>query len=71
MTKRGRTIYVKKSKCDLSGLDCPSAGPHPNVRGMRRKCWGFHCTLLRQGAYVYKPTGEQLESLRARGCFYE
>jgi len=59
---RGKTIYIRKKDRDLSELDCPSAGPYPSITGMRKHYWG-NATLLKQGAYVYKPTKKQLKAL--------
>lgn len=32
----------------------PSAGPYPNITGMRNKYWGQDAYIIRCGAYVYK-----------------
>lgn len=32
----------------------PSAGPHPNIAGMRSKYWGRDSYILKCGAYAYK-----------------
>ena len=31
-----------------------SAGPHPNVTGMRARFWGANAAIVRHGAYIYK-----------------
>ena len=61
--ERGTTLHVRKKDYDMSGTDCPSAGPYPNITGMRNLYWGRECTLVKQGAYVYKPTPEQLNRI--------
>lgn len=33
--------------------DCPSAGPYPSVRGMRKHYWGYERDVVRHGAYCY------------------
>ena len=53
---KGKTFYLKKSERDLSNSNYPSAGPYPNIRGMREKYWGFNCDIAIQGAYIYKLT---------------
>lgn len=32
----------------------PSAGPYPNITGMRNKYWGQDAYVIRCGAYAYK-----------------
>ena len=32
----------------------PSAGPYPNIAGMRSKYWGRNAYILKCGAYAYK-----------------
>lgn len=32
----------------------PSAGPRPNITGMRNLYWGVDAPLIRVGVYVYK-----------------
>lgn len=32
----------------------PSAGPHPNIKGMRALYWGRDAYILKCGAYAYK-----------------
>lgn len=33
---------------------CPSAGPHPNITGMKKQFWGMDACCIKIGAYVYK-----------------
>lgn len=37
----------------LSALDIPSAGPHPNITGMRRLYYGLDARLVMCGPYLY------------------
>lgn len=32
----------------------PSAGPYPNIAGMRSKYWGRNAYILKCGVYAYK-----------------
>ena len=42
----------------MDNYDCPSAGPRPNIAGMRKLYWGYECDVVLQGAYAYKtPAG--------------
>ena len=55
---RGRTIYVRvrgrpEVVRDLSRRCIGSAGPYPNIRGMREKYWGMDALVIRAGAYAY------------------
>lgn len=36
----------------------PSAGPHPNITGMRSKYWGRDAYIIKCGAYAYKVDSE-------------
>lgn len=60
-----KTAYIRKKDYDMTSVNCPSAGPRPNVTGMRNKYWGKDALLVRQGAYVYKPNRRQCRSIRA------
>jgi len=42
----------RRYRVDLE--DYPSAGPNPNITGMRNLYWGKNAPLLKHGAYVYK-----------------
>lgn len=49
--------YVTKAQLKYHNIGLchyPSAGPNPNVTGMRKKYWGWDAALLRHGRYVYK-----------------
>lgn len=49
--------YATKARLNKAGVNLsiyPSAGPRPNVTGMKRKFWGLDATCIRHGAYVYK-----------------
>jgi hypothetical protein len=43
----GKTVYVPKSKVDLSDADIPSAGPFPSIAGMRKLFWGYDCDIAK------------------------
>ena len=52
-----KTLYLSKKEAerldiDLSGY--PSAGPRPNVSGMKKLFWGKDAYCIMQGQYVYK-----------------
>ena len=32
----------------------PSAGPHPNIKGMRKFYWGDGAYIIKCGTYAYK-----------------
>ena len=52
--KRYKTIYVKRRLAGKLGLDrFGSAGPHPNITGMKMLYWGMDAMCIRSGAYVY------------------
>lgn len=56
---KGKTIYVKVSEFGRylrnNGLTVrASAGPYPNITGMRNLYWGKDCTIIKSGAYIYK-----------------
>jgi len=51
------TMYIKKTIADLSNLNVPSAGPRPNITGMRNKYWGKDAVIALQGNYAYKVAG--------------
>ena len=55
---RGRTIYARiKDNRPLEKwlqANCEaSAGPYPNIAGMRQKYWGRACLIVRAGVYAY------------------
>lgn len=48
--------YVTRQQLKLAGVTLdrfPSAGPRPNVTGMKAKYWGKDALCIRHGAYVY------------------
>ena len=49
-----KTLYVKKSTCDLSNANVPNAGPRPCISGMRKQYWGRNAIVAIQGQYAYK-----------------
>lgn len=52
---------VKKEEITRKSIDLnvyPSAGPYPNVTGMKRLYWGKDAYCIRVGIYVYKVTEE-------------
>jgi len=52
---RYRTRYLSTRHPLAAQLDdCPSAGPHPNIAGMKNLYWGLDALCVRSGAYVYK-----------------
>lgn len=59
--KRGRTIILKKKSTPdaakwvrwLEEHCQASAGPHPNVCGMRNIYWGKQALIVKAGAYIY------------------
>ena len=57
-TKRGRTLILpagKKAKWDkwLDENCLASAGPYPNISGMREKHWGMPSLIVKSGIYIY------------------
>ena len=62
--KRGRTITVDKSWEKWLDANCiGSAGPRPNITGMRNLYCGKDALLYRCGQYIYnmgKDTGQTL-----------
>lgn len=57
MKKRGRYFSSPKEYERATGKrfteNCPSAGPHPNVSGMRKCFWGYDRDVVRKGNYCY------------------
>lgn len=49
-----KTMYITKREADLSKFNVPSAGPRPNVTGMRNLYWGKDAIIGMQGGYAYK-----------------
>lgn len=50
-----KTVTAQAVKAAGVNLDAfPSAGPHPNITGMKRLYWGLDAYCLRVGVYVYK-----------------
>lgn len=51
---RGQTIYVKVKDFHIySNRVTASAGPYPNIAGMR-KFWGHKGLIVKSGKYIYK-----------------
>lgn len=62
--KRHATITIKKDHPKARELgQFPSAGPHPNITGMKKLYWGEDAYCIRCGVYVYKVTKEFYENL--------
>lgn len=65
---RGRTVYVRiKGRPEierrLEADSIASAGPYPNIAGMRQKYWGKDCLIIKAGIYAYnmgKDTGQAI-----------
>lgn len=61
ITPRGRTIILKKKSTPDAAKwvrwleeHCEaSAGPHPNICGMRNIYWGRASLIVKAGAYIY------------------
>ena len=52
---RHATLTVKKEVGERLNLELfPSAGPYPNITGMKNLCWGKDALCVKCGAYVYK-----------------
>lgn len=50
-----RTKTIKKTSPFSSHLGkYPSAGPYPNITGMKKLYWGEDAYCVRCGVYVYK-----------------
>jgi len=52
-----KTMYITKNIADLSTFNVPSAGPRPNLTGMRSKYWGKDAIIGLQSGYAYKLAG--------------
>ena len=56
MGTRGITAYRRSTKGMQAWLDrncLASAGPYPNITGMREKYWGKNAQIVRCGRYIY------------------
>lgn len=54
-----KTVTKAQIKAHGISLDTfPSAGPRPNITGMKRMYWGKDALCLKVGTYVYKVTAE-------------
>lgn len=59
--KKGRTVYFSKRQVPNAAkwvlwLDkncLASAGPHPNICGMRNLYWGKEALIVKTGSYAY------------------
>lgn len=52
-----RTKTVKESELGRNGISLsvyPSAGPRPNITGMKKQFWGMDACCIKVGSYVYK-----------------
>jgi len=53
-TPRVKTVTKEEIKSKGINLDSfASAGPYPNVTGMKNKYWGKNAYCIRVGVYVY------------------
>ncbi|KKN78464.1 hypothetical protein LCGC14_0349960 [marine sediment metagenome] len=58
MVASGIKYLYLKTPDKVSGLsECPSAGPYPNISGMRKLYWGKDALIVKQGAYAYNVSG--------------
>lgn len=51
-----KTKYLTKKDAERLGIDLsiyPSAGPRPNITGMKRLYWGKDALCVKSGSYVY------------------
>ena len=55
MPRFKKTITIPSTKKNQDMLEkFPSAGPHPNITGMKKQFWGEDALCIRCGVYVYK-----------------
>ena len=62
-SKRGRTLILpsaKRAKWDkwLEENCMASAGPYPNISGMRERYWGLPALIVKSGIYIYLITSK-------------
>ena len=51
----GKYAYIKKNIFVEKILaQYPSAGPNPNIKGMRKLYWGDDACIIKCGSYAYK-----------------
>lgn len=48
-----RITAKQAARAGINLAQYPSAGPYPNVTGMRAKFWGRDAAILRVGRYIY------------------
>lgn len=56
-----RTKYLTEERAKSLGIDLsvyPSAGPNPNITGIKKLYWGKDAFCVKQGEYVYKVPAE-------------
>ena len=57
--RKHKTLYLSVKLGEIYGIDIfPSAGPNPNLTGMKILYWGIDAFCVRCGRYVYKVTEE-------------
>lgn len=57
------TPYIKATAHNKNLLNgCPSAGPYPNITGMRR-IWGKNAIIVKCGVYIYNVSYETYKKL--------
>lgn len=57
MRAKYATITIPVSQGKQIGIiegPFPSAGPYPNITGMKQKYWGMDAMCVKCGTYVYK-----------------
>ncbi len=54
ITEERTYAYISARVCNLHTANLPSAGPRPNITGMRAKFWGSKAIIVKQGQYAYK-----------------
>ena len=57
---KGKTkyIFVDTAERFKLGDKFPSAGPRPNITGMRNNYWGEHALIIKAGIYIYNLTSD-------------
>lgn len=52
-----KTVTISQEKAEQMGItkrNFASAGPYPNITGMKEKYWGLDALCVKCGPYVYK-----------------
>lgn len=61
-----KTLYIRKKDYNKILDKCPSAGPYPNIAGMKKEYWGEDALCIKCGSYVYLVTEEIYRLFLAR-----